>query len=335
MTALKEYQRLEAQGLYTPAEGAQRRDVVLSLGHATLTITDHRDVALAHWSLAAVERLNPGRRPAVYAPEMEGGEQIETSDDTMIRAIEKIRAAVDRGRPHPGRLRHRLVIAVAVLIAVLAVVWLPGAFLRKTASLVPDPARIALGDDILEAIVGVTGPACDVPEGLQALGKLTQRLGAAGPQRVIVLPGGVRDAVHLPGGKVLIGRGVVEDHESPSVVAGYVLAEVERASAEDPLLGVLRHAGLMATARLATTGTLPDGALEGYGAGLLTREPAPLDPGRTAARFAAAGVSLSPYAYAIDITGEETLSLIEADPGGGVPLLSDGDWVALQGICGG
>lgn len=335
MTALKEFQRLEAQGLYTPEDGAQRRDVVLSLGHATLTITDHRDVALAHWSLAAVERLNPGRRPAVYAPQTEGGEQIETSDDTMIRSIEKIRAAVDRGRPHPGRLRGRLVIALALLIAALAVTWLPGAFMRKTASLVPEPARIALGEDILGAIVDVTGPACDLPEGVQALGKLTQRLRPAGPEKVVVLPGGVRDGAHLPGGKVLIGRGVVEDHESPAVVAGYILAEAERAAAEDPLLGVLRHAGLVATARLATTGTLPDGALDGYGAGLLTRPPAPLDPGRTAARFAAAGVALAPYAYAIDITGEETLPLIEADPGGGTGLMSDGDWVALQGICGG
>ena len=54
-------------------------------------------------------------------------------------------------------------------------------------------------------------------------------------------------------------------------------------------------------------------------------------------RFAEAGVPTTPYAYALDVTGETTLPLIEADPvaaGQEKPLLSDGDWVALQGICG-
>ena len=55
-------------------------------------------------------------------------------------------------------------------------------------------------------------------------------------------------------------------------------------------------------------------------------------------RFAAAGVSSTPYAYALDITGESTLRLIEGDPmrseGARKPVLDDGDWVALQGICG-
>ena len=48
--------------------------------------------------------------------------------------------------------------------------------------------------------------------------------------------------------------------------------------------------------------------------------------------------STSPYAYARDITGESVLPLVESDPRaaeGSVPVLSDADWVRLQGICGG
>ena len=62
----------------------------------------------------------------------------------------------------------------------------------------------------------------------------------------------------------------------------------------------------------------------------------PQDPDLLA-RFSRAGFASSPLAYEIDISGETTLGLIEADPYLNKPyqpLLSDADWVSLQGICG-
>ena len=53
-------------------------------------------------------------------------------------------------------------------------------------------------------------------------------------------------------------------------------------------------------------------------------------------RFRNAGVPSSPYAYALDPTGESVLGLIEADPwpkGPPSPVLSDEDWLHLQDIC--
>ena len=53
--------------------------------------------------------------------------------------------------------------------------------------------------------------------------------------------------------------------------------------------------------------------------------------------FAAAQLPSTPFAYAVDVTGEETLGLIEADPMQGrsvEPILSDAEWISLQGICG-
>ena len=60
-------------------------------------------------------------------------------------------------------------------------------------------------------------------------------------------------------------------------------------------------------------------------------------PERLLQRFAEAGISSTPFAYAIDPTGETTLPLIEADPhaGDARPVMTDTDWVALQGICDG
>ncbi|MEM9343762.1 MAG: hypothetical protein AAGA87_12020 [Pseudomonadota bacterium] len=334
MTALTKYQRLEATGVYDSGDGA-RRDAMASLGTATLTITVFGTKAVTHWSLAAVRRVNPGAAPAVFAPASDSVERLEVSDDEMVRAIETVRSAVAKAGPHPGRLRGRLTLGIGVALLAAMVVWLPGALTRKTASLVPEAARAQIGEALLGRIAKVTGMPCDTVEGEAALAALLERLGDAGPKRALIVPDGVRTAAHVPGGTVLLGRSVVEDHESPAVVAGYLLAEAERSEAGDPLVPLLDHAGLRATVTLATTGRLPDWALDGYPSALLTTQAVALAPGRAAERFAAAGVPISPYAYAVDITGEQTLPLIEADrrPVLTEALLPDGSWVALQGIC--
>ncbi|MEO0701216.1 MAG: hypothetical protein AAFY80_03655 [Pseudomonadota bacterium] len=338
MTALTEYQRLEATGIWYPAPDGQRRDVVVGLGDASLTITDHRDTALAHWSLAAIERVNPGRHPAVYGPAADAPERVEIDDDTMVKAIEKVRRAVERTRPHPGRLRSRLVaIAVAGSVAA-AIFWLPGALVRYTASILPEASRAALGQSLRDDLTRVSGAPCNAPLGAQALGALVDRLSPHVLPQLNVVPGGVRETAHLPGGILLMNRAIVEDHESPDVVAGYLLAETERAVQMDPVLELLQHAGIGAALKLLTTGTMPDQVLAAYAEHLLTAEQAPLDLLALLPRFAAAGIPATPYAYAVDISGEATITLIEADPvpvSAAAPLISDDQWVALQNICGG
>jgi hypothetical protein len=65
MTALSEFERLEAPGLWRPTPEAQRLNVIVSVGDATLTISDMQDRPLSHWSLPALHRLNPGKTPAL------------------------------------------------------------------------------------------------------------------------------------------------------------------------------------------------------------------------------------------------------------------------------
>ena len=107
---------------------------------------------------------------------------------------------------------------------------------------------------------------------------------------------------------------------------------------DDPLRRLLRAVGPIETFRLLTTGDIAPAALAAYAETVLTvHGDRPADP-VLLARFAAAGVPSTPFAYEEDVTGETTLALIEADPLRGkaeAPLLSDAEWVSLQGICGG
>ena len=94
----------------------------------------------------------------------------------------------------------------------------------------------------------------------------------------------------------------------------------------------------MASLQLLTTGSLSDEVLDDYAETLLTTPQAPVPRDVLLRAFENAQLRTTPYAYALDVTGEDSLPLIEADPLAGSSsalVLSDADWVRLQGICGG
>ncbi|SHK07226.1 hypothetical protein SAMN05444000_11843 [Shimia gijangensis] len=335
MTALQKYDRIEASGLWRPTSNEQRREVVVSIGDASLTISDMQDRALAHWSLPAVERVNPGKRPAIYSPDGDPEETLElpASESQMIDAIEKLRLAILKRRPRPGRLRLFSLTLSAVSVLALAVFWLPGALLTHTISVVPDVKRQEIGLALMTPMERLTGKPCADVLATPALNRLTQRLGSG---ELVVVRGGVRDTLSLPGGTILINRSILEDYEEPDVAAGYVIAQQLEATTNDPLRTMLEHLGFLASFRLLTTGHLNDDMLRAYAEDLVVLPHTTLDTNTLLAAFSAREVKTSPYAYALDPSGERTLELIEADPFVTSPkqVLTDGDWVALQGICG-
>lgn len=337
MTALQEYKRLETFGIWHASPKDQRRDVIVSLGEATLTISDTKMSALSHWSLPAILRLNPGETPACFGPGPDMPEVLELDDMMMVAAIEKVRTVIDRRRQQPGRLRHVLRGAVALALAGAAVLWLPGALIRQAVAVVPDAKRIEIGEALLDDIKRVAGSPCETKLGRRALDRLRARLLPDTSGRIVVLPGGVQLSEHLPGQLVLLNRALVEDYEDPAVAAGHILAEDQAARETDPLKRLLDDAGVFASIRLLATGKLSPATLDAHAEALLSADPRRPADAALIARFASAEVPSTPYAYALDITGETVLPLIEADPvapAAGRPLLADGDWVSLQGICG-
>lgn len=336
MTALTKYQRLESPGLWRDTQDAQRREVVVAFRDATLVLTDPRtDRPFTHWSLPALIRLNAGSLPALYAPGPDGDETLELDDPDMIAALETVLGAVKRRTPRPGRLRGTLIGGITLGIVTIGVIFLPDALLRHTATMLPFATRQAIGQAALADVIRLTGKPCASPLGDRALSLLSERLFGGGGPALLVLREGLKGAAHLPGNIVLLSKDTLTA-PLPEAPAGFALAENLRATATDPVLPLLAHAGLSATVRLLTTGTLPTGAATGYGEVLLQSPPAPLTDETLLAAFAKAAVSSAPYAYALDASGESTLSLIEADPyRGGSPraLLNAQDWDSLKAIC--
>jgi hypothetical protein len=336
MTVLEQYRRLESLGLWRDGPDDQRREVVVSLGEATLIVSAQNETALTHWSLPAIERLNPGRTPALYAPGKDAHERLEIDDPDMISAIEAVRSAIEKARPHPGRLRWMIGAAAGLAILAGAVFWLPGALTRQTVLLLPEAKRTEIGEALLSEIGRLAGRPCDRPRARVALARLSTRVLGTPAPRVLLIPSAIPDTISLPGSFIVASATLAEDHESPDVLAGYLLAEDVRRTRTDPVLALLSDAGLFATFRLLTTGDLPDDALRAHAVSLLSRPRASVDDAALVARFAEARVSTEDYAYARDISGESVLALIEADPMRNArrePLISDEDWLSLQTIC--
>jgi len=340
MTALPQYQMLTAPGLWRESPQAQRREVILSLGDTALTIRDDRsDRAITHWSLAALIRRNPGARPALYTPSDEPGEELEIGDETMVEAIEKVQAVLEARRPHPGRLRRIGWIGGTAMMAVVVVLWLPGALIDQATRVVPVAKQADIGRMVLADIERTTGVACHSTAGDAALEALAGRL--TGISEIAVLPRGLTGARLLPGGVVALGADTLSGPDTPEVAAGAILAAQQALGAENPVHAALTWAGSRAALTLLTTGDLPSAKLQGYGAQILATAPAvqrsDAETEALLTAFKAAGVSSTPYAYALDPTGEAALGLIEADPFRGVPapepVLADDQWLALKDIC--
>ncbi|QFQ86441.1 hypothetical protein F8A10_02705 [Paracoccus kondratievae] len=337
MTALNQYQRLEAAGLWRETPRSQARDVIVSFGDATLILSDPRsEMPLAHWSLPAVTRLNPGKLPACYGP---GGaepyEELEIDDELMISAISKVHHVIEANKPHPGRLRGGLMLGAAAIMALLAAFWVPPALVRHAADIAPPAQRAEIGRMVLAEIAKTTGSACSRPAGDMVRQKLAMRL--IGPDaQIVVLPTTLKGVIRLPGEIIVIGEDLIEDQVTPEVAAGHILAAQAMAVQNDPMLAALRYAGPRATFHLLTAGNLSAKSLAGYGEKLLA-DPVPRPEDEPLlAYFTRAGISSEPYARSLDPTGEAVLGLIEADPFRTAeprPVLSDREWIALQEIC--
>jgi len=338
MTALKKYQRLESSGLWRETPADQRREVQVRFGEATLILIDPKSgTALSHWSLPAIERLNKGEEPPVFAPGPESGESLELTDPDMVSALEAVRAAVRAAVARPGRLRGLLLGSIALAVVAGAVVWLPGALVTHTASVVPAAQRAEMGQRALDDLARVTGAPCDNQLGLQALAGLSERVfGPVDTPILYVMPEGVESPLHLPGDVIILPRRLLEQANGPEAAAGAALVERLRARQIDPIIPLLDHAGLRATFQLLTTADLPDGALSGYGEAALRATPQVLDDSTLIAAFEAAQIPATPYAVALDPDGIRLGGLAAGDPYKGLapsPLIPDESWVALQGLC--
>ncbi len=346
MTALEKYSKLEGTGLWAPSDSEQRREVVVSFGDATLVISDARSLqVLSHWSLPAVTRLNPGKRPALFSPDAERDETLELDDDWLIDALKVVQAALMPPRSLLSRLRKPILAGIALLGLIITALVVPSALQTHTASVVPMPKRMELGERLRHELLQGGARNCQSSYAAPALAILQRRLFQSPAQIVVMqdLPSQQPRVQHVMGRIFIIDARLLDEAESPEALAGALLLAAQRSAEHDPLHPLLRHAGVLATFRLLTSADLPVSATQGYAEVLMRSTlPAP-DADAVLERFARAELSTRPFVdnpFQLDPSLDQiSTALREGDPLSGeaasAALLTDGQWVSLLNICDG
>jgi beta-barrel assembly-enhancing protease len=141
---------------------------------------------------------------------------------------------IDRIGLGPASLTFAALSAITVAIVVWSPQWL--------APLVPASVEKNLGD----ALVGdFGGRFCDTTQGKAALAKLTNSLDENPKDlQVEVANIGMLNAVALPGNKVVLFQGLLDQAKSPDEVAGVLAHEIGHVRERHVMQGLLRQMGL-------------------------------------------------------------------------------------------
>lgn len=383
MTALEKYAKLEAIARYRDGSAERSQEVVLSFGERTLMIVGLDDQPISHWPLVNAHRLSAqGADMVVLAPFEGSNEWIELTDTDMIEAIDTIvprEDAVLSGR-RPVRRKWRMWFGLLALGFVALLIWAWPMLTNRTVDLIPKDRAIVIGAAVREDVLDFlqlpedgNGAICTEAEGRAALDTIIALV--AGPQRtgnsdagpttehaspnVTVFDHPAPLALAMPGGEVLLMRGMIELAGTPEALTAILAHEIAHAQARDPLRKILREASFSEKIAHVLGDLVKEPIPDSAAMSLLTRaylasEEAAADA-VTTARLNEAGLPSTPYAAMLlrlimtaragpsygemHPSPKVRASRVDAsDPIGDTPFqpaLNDRDWLVLQTICSG
>lgn len=190
----------------------------------------------------------------VYTSALSPAVRLYVRDRDLRALIEQSATALRKKVPATGQGRLAGLIAGAVLSVGLIVFGLIPLIANQLAMALPVEGERALGDKTYESIrTGLAnGPValqeCHDPKGLAALREMQSKLIGASDLdpdaiRLTVLDFDMVNAFALPGGRVVVMRGLIDSADSPEEVAAVIAHEIGHIAHRDPTRSALRGVG--------------------------------------------------------------------------------------------
>jgi predicted Zn-dependent protease len=228
----------ESEAVFFDGQSSRKRAVTLRLGEA-LEIREAGQI-IARWDYADIRRADGGGRVRLRLAEANSLARLEVSDAAFAQEIIARCGQVDaaEGQGHVKRVVFWSLAATCSIILVVAFV-IP-ALSGWLAPLVPAPMERRLGqavDNQVRVIFG--GKFCKSPDGTAAFAKLVEKLRVAGnfdtPLEVQILDSKISNAMALPGGKIYLLRGMIDDARDADEIAGVLAHELGHVRNRDGL----------------------------------------------------------------------------------------------------
>lgn len=344
-TALDQYDRLEALGLWREGPGLPEREVIVSFGQATLTLRDTSEAPLAHWSLAALETLEESTERLVLSPDPTGAERLVLTDPDMIEAIRRVSRVV---APRPTGRKRRLSAWILGLVLALPIaaglVW-PDRVARQVTPLLPDPIWLPLPAQIMARETARPdlfwcreGPAPGAPTA--ALARLIAKLDPEGRLDVRVARFEGPPMINAGGAQTLLNARSLRDMAQPEELAGLIALAAARATASEYRAALGEAAGPRGLLALMFQRPLGPDELDAARAVVLSY-PAGMEAvdADTLRRLGEAGLPSLPLVLTLASGGAPEPRLERIVAGDTVrgaeftPALTDAAWLRLQASC--
>jgi beta-barrel assembly-enhancing protease len=188
----------------------------------------------------------------------EGGQTLFVADPSFAHALLARAPGLSSARRRWQGLKPGLAVlgAVALLVAGLWALDLNPS--QAIARHMPLQARVKMGQAVI-ASMARDRKVCETPASRAALDRLTRRLAAAASDkplnaRVVLLDWPLVNAFAVPGGQIILTRGLLQRAGSADEVAGVLAHELGHTLELHPEAGIVRAMGLSAATQLALAG---------------------------------------------------------------------------------
>jgi Zn-dependent protease with chaperone function len=339
---------------------AAGHDVEIALAPDGLAIQPADGAPIPPWpyeALSAIEPLRPGR-PAVLARGPEDDARLTLLQPCDFAALlERAPQLTPRAAARLAREAGRTLAWLAAIGALLAALWFGWPKLADgLAALIPAGVEARIGATARTELFG-TARACDAAPGQAVLDRLVTRLTTAmrydKPVAVTVVDLPIVNAFALPGGQILLFRGLLAEAQSPEEIAAVLAHELGHVAADHPTRNLMRQFGLSLVIMALSGNSNWDGIAQLLLASAYTRAFEAEADARAIATLEAASIggqgwvdffdrhagrSGGGWDRAIGYFSNHPPSAARRDqaahlPATGTPVMSAGDWLVLQAIC--
>ena len=249
-------------GALSDGRSAGARPVEVSLGDNGLELRAAEGLPVGLWPYELLRSGVPLRAKAadvLLSLQPDGSQTLFVADPAFAGQLLGRAPALSAARQRWRALRPGLAAVGAVLAIALGIWFFELDPAQAVARIMPQKSREVLGRNFVTALAK-DYKACETPASRAALDRLTQRLTAAassGPMqvRVMLLDWRLVNAFAMPGGQIILTRGLVQTAGSPDEVAGVLAHELGHALELHPETGLVRAMGLAAAAQLIFAGS--------------------------------------------------------------------------------
>jgi predicted Zn-dependent protease len=230
----------DAQAVFFDGRSNRRR--IVSLRLADVLEIDEDGEQLTSWPYADIRRAEGASGVLRLRLEpVNSLARLEIRDPALAEEVAARCHALDAASGK-GHAKHVVFWSLAAACSIiLVVIFIIPLLADRLAPLVPASVERRLGDAVDNQVRVVFGKkVCNNPEGAAAFAKLVEKLRVAGgistPLDAQVLDSSISNAVALPGGKIYLLKGMLNDAQHADEIAG-LLNMLNR----DEIAGVLAH----------------------------------------------------------------------------------------------